>query len=46
LSPADKAVAQARARRAGRRDPNLIDNMFVVQRKRAGTRLTRARPHD
>ena len=35
LSAADKAVARARARRAGRRYPNLIDNMYVAQRKRA-----------
>ena len=38
LSAADKAVARARAGRAGRRYPNLIDNMYVAQRKRAGAR--------
>jgi len=38
LSAADKAAARARARRAGRRYPNLIDNMYVAQRKSAGAR--------
>ncbi len=37
LSEADKARARARAAKAGRRYPNLIDNMYVVQHKRAGS---------
>jgi hypothetical protein len=32
LSAEDKAAARARARRAGRRYPNLIDNMWATQR--------------
>jgi hypothetical protein len=36
LSAADKARARARAAKAGRRYPNLIDNMYVAQKKRAG----------
>jgi len=34
LSAADKALARARATKAGRRYPNLIDNMYVAQHKR------------
>ena len=33
LSPAKKAAAKARARRAGRRYPNLVDNMRMAARK-------------
>ncbi len=52
LSPANKAAAKARARRAGRRYPNLVDNMRMAARKtkkaatkksakkRAGRKLT------
>ena len=32
LSPADKAAAKARAKRAGRKYPNLIDNMWASKR--------------
>jgi len=32
LSPSDKAAAKTRARRAGRRYPNLIDNMWASRR--------------
>jgi hypothetical protein len=34
LSPAEKSAAKARARRAGRRYPNLMDNMRMVARKK------------
>jgi hypothetical protein len=34
LSPAKKSAAKARARRAGRRYPNLMDNMRMVARKK------------
>jgi hypothetical protein len=34
LSPVEKSAAKARARRAGRRYPNLVDNMRVVARKK------------
>jgi hypothetical protein len=34
LSPAQKSAAKARARRAGRRYPNLVDNMRMVARKK------------
>ncbi len=33
LSPAKKAAAKARARRAGRRYPNLVDNMRMAAKK-------------
>ncbi|MCA1383675.1 hypothetical protein I6F37_05815 [Bradyrhizobium sp. NBAIM08] len=33
LSPAQKSAAKARARRAGRRYPNLVDNMRVAAKK-------------
>jgi hypothetical protein len=33
LSGADKAEARARARRAGRPYPNLVDNMAVARKK-------------
>ncbi|MFN5408100.1 DUF6321 domain-containing protein [Bradyrhizobium sp.] len=54
LTPAEKATAKARARRAGRRYPNLVDNMRVAAnkaantktsgRKRAATSKTKRRP--
>ncbi|MGJ5181385.1 DUF6321 domain-containing protein [Bradyrhizobium oligotrophicum] len=34
FSPAEKAKAKARARRAGRRYPNLVDNMRVAAKKK------------
>ncbi len=34
LSEEDKAAARARAERAGRRYPNLIDNMWAAKRKK------------
>jgi hypothetical protein len=34
LSEADKAAARARAQRAGRRYPNLVDNMWAAQRQK------------
>lgn len=38
LTPESIAWARARARRAGRRYPNLVDNMAAAQRQRAGER--------
>ena len=35
LSPAQKSAAKARARRAGRRYPNLVDNMRVAAKKKS-----------
>lgn len=44
LSPRQKAVARTRARRAGRRYPNLVDNMRVAaQAKPAGKKKRSAR---
>jgi hypothetical protein len=37
LSAAQKDAARARAKRAGRRYPNLVDNMWAAQRGRAST---------
>lgn len=34
LSPKEKATAKARARRAGRAYPNLVDNMRVAAKKK------------
>jgi hypothetical protein len=34
LSPAQKSAAKARARRAGRRYPNLVDNMRMASKKK------------
>jgi hypothetical protein len=34
LSPAQKSAAKARARRAGRRYPNLVDNMRMAAKKK------------
>ncbi|MDE5461921.1 hypothetical protein [Bradyrhizobium sp. CSS354] len=33
LTPAQKSAAKARARRAGRRYPNLVDNMRMAAKK-------------
>jgi hypothetical protein len=38
LSPKEKATAKARARRAGRRYPNLVDNMKVAAAKKKSTK--------
>jgi hypothetical protein len=35
LSPKEKAEARSRARRAGRRYPNLVDNLNVAKRKKS-----------
>lgn len=37
LSEADKARARARAARAGRRYPNLVDNMWAASSKKSKT---------
>lgn len=34
LSAEDKAAARARAERAGRRYPNLVDNMWAAKRRK------------
>lgn len=34
LTPAQKAVAKARAKKAGRPYPNLIDNMAAARKKK------------
>ena len=33
LTPAQKAAAKARAERAGRRYPNLVDNLWAARHK-------------
>jgi hypothetical protein len=38
LTPAEKAEARGRARAAGRKYPNLVDNMAVAGKKTAGTK--------
>jgi len=38
LTPANLAWAKARAKAAGRRYPNLIDNMAAARRQRAAAR--------
>jgi hypothetical protein len=45
LSPAKKAAAKARARRAGRRYPNLVDNMRMATktRKTKASKATKGR---
>jgi hypothetical protein len=35
LTPAQKAEARGRARKAGRKYPNLVDNMAVARKKSA-----------
>lgn len=42
LSDADKARARARAKRAGRRYPNLVDNMWAARTSKPSK--PRARP--
>ncbi|WP_063682385.1 DUF6321 domain-containing protein [Bradyrhizobium stylosanthis] len=37
LTPAQKSAAKARARRAGRRYPNLVDNMRMAAKKTSGS---------
>ncbi|WP_165797431.1 hypothetical protein [Solimonas fluminis] len=36
LTPEQKAAAKARAERAGRRYPNLVDNMWAARQGKAG----------
>lgn len=38
LTPAQKAQAKARAEAAGRRYPNLIDNMYVARHAKDGAK--------
>src|SRR6201985_121391 len=50
LAPAQKSAAKARARRAGRPYPNLVDNMYMAsaakkkKKKKATKRRTRKAP--
>jgi hypothetical protein len=34
LTPGEIALARARAKKAGRRYPNLVDNMWVLSKRR------------
>jgi len=43
LSPKEKSAAKARARRAGRAYPNLVDNMRVASRKKTSSKTSRKR---
>jgi hypothetical protein len=42
LSAADRKKARARARRAGRRYPNLVDNMAAAREKTSSKRRSEA----
>ena len=41
LSAGDKSEAKKRAKKAGRPYPNLVDNMTVAKKKKAGKRKRR-----
>ena len=41
LSPAQKSAAKARARRAGRRYPNLVDNMRMAAKKKSAKKSSK-----
>lgn len=43
LSPAQKSAAKARARRAGRRYPNLVDNMRVAAKKSSKRKTSKSK---
>jgi len=43
LSPAQKSAAKARARRAGRRYPNLVDNMRMAAKKTSKSKSSKAK---
>ncbi|MBR0738686.1 hypothetical protein JQ581_17255 [Bradyrhizobium liaoningense] len=43
LSPAQKSAAKARARRAGRRYPNLVDNMRMAAKKTSNSKSSKAK---
>ena len=43
LTPAQKSAARARARRAGRPYPNLVDNMRMAAKKKAAKRTSTAK---
>ena len=45
LTPAKKAAAKARARRAGRPYPNLVDNMRMASKKKKTTKKKSAKKH-
>jgi hypothetical protein len=42
LTPASRAKAKARARAAGRRYPNLVDNLHAAQEQRASKKASGA----
>jgi hypothetical protein len=44
LSPAQKSAAKARARRAGRLYPNLVDDMRVASKKSSSTKSAKKAP--
>ncbi|MGL9616531.1 DUF6321 domain-containing protein [Bradyrhizobium sp. U531] len=44
LSPAKKSAAKARARRAGRRYPNLVDNMRMAAKKSSKKKASKRTP--
>ncbi|MCP3388507.1 DUF6321 domain-containing protein [Bradyrhizobium sp. CCGB12] len=43
LSPAQKSAAKARARRAGRRYPNLVDNMRMAAKKTSKSKSSKTK---
>jgi hypothetical protein len=43
LSPNEKSAAKARAKRAGRRYPNLVDNMRMAAKKKSTTSASKKR---
>ena len=43
LSPAQKSAAKARARRAGRRYPNLVDNMRMAAKKTSKRKTSKSK---
>jgi hypothetical protein len=44
LTPAEKSAAKARARRAGRRYPNLVDNMRMAAKKTSKAKASKKKP--
>jgi hypothetical protein len=42
LTPAQKAEARGRARKAGRKYPNLVDNMAVARKRSATKKAAKA----
>ncbi len=44
LTEAEKTMARARAAQAGRRYPNLVDNLWVLSLRKKGVTATGSRP--